>query len=180
MSFFWNLQRKQKRDEKIYTRSYLKTSWNCGERKRSSRSHGKENNEKLDSRRNKFVLFNSHRPSNKVYIHTRTKGIKKTKWLFIGSVPVLHFWIFSEFGVITMLHENRATILYFEIEKRSLLEYFLSAVVAHVNYLTLIICYEGLEFSGYEIELRNWVTPNDATLRASNLKILKEILLSSY
>ena len=36
------------------------------------------------------------------------------------------------------------------------------------------------EFSSYEIELRNRLTQNDSTLRATNSKIFKEILLSSY
>ena len=38
----------------------------------------------------------------------------------------------------------------------------------------------GLEFSSYEIELRNWVTQNDAPLRVTNSKVFIEILLSSY
>ena len=38
----------------------------------------------------------------------------------------------------------------------------------------------GLEFSGYEIELRNRVTQNDATFRVTNSNIFIEILLSSY
>ena len=57
--------------------SIFKKFLKCAERKRSSRGQEKENNEKLDCRRNKFVLIDSRRPSNKVYAHIRTKGIKK-------------------------------------------------------------------------------------------------------
>ena len=38
----------------------------------------------------------------------------------------------------------------------------------------------GSEFSSYKIELRNRVTQIDVTLRATNLKMFTEILLSSY
>ena len=37
-----------------------------------------------------------------------------------------------------------------------------------------------MEFSSYEIELRNRVMQNDITLRVTNSKIFIEILLSSY
>ena len=33
----------------------------------------------------------------------------------------------------------------------------------------------GSKFSSYEVELRNWVTQNDATLLVANLKIFVEI-----
>ena len=36
--------------------------------------------------------------------------------------------------------------------------------------------YRGSEFSSYEIELRNRVTPNDVILRVTNSKIFIEIL----
>ena len=38
----------------------------------------------------------------------------------------------------------------------------------------------GSEFSSIEIELRNRVTQNDVTIRVTNSKILRKILLSSY
>ena len=38
----------------------------------------------------------------------------------------------------------------------------------------------GLEFSSYEIELRNRVAQNEVTLRVTDSKIFIEILLSSY
>ena len=37
---------------------------NAGERKISSRGHGKENSEKLGYRRNKFILLDSRRLTN--------------------------------------------------------------------------------------------------------------------
>ena len=37
-----------------------------------------------------------------------------------------------------------------------------------------------VEFSSNKIEIRNQVTQNDLTLRATNSKILTEILLLSY
>ena len=39
---------------------------------------------------------------------------------------------------------------------------------------------EGLEFSSYEMELRNQLTQSDVTLRVNNSKIFIEFLLSSY
>ena len=39
---------------------------------------------------------------------------------------------------------------------------------------------EGLEFSSYEMELRNQLTQSDVTLRVNNSKIVIEFLLSSY
>ena len=39
---------------------------------------------------------------------------------------------------------------------------------------------QGLEFSGYEIELQNQVTQNDVALRVNNSEIFKETVLSSY
>ena len=43
-----------------------------------------------------------------------------------------------------------------------------------------LLCYGGLEFSSYEIELRNQVRQNDVTLRVTNSKIFTETLLSGY
>ena len=37
-----------------------------------------------------------------------------------------------------------------------------------------------LEFWSYEIELRERVTQNDVTVRVTNSKMFREILLSSY
>ena len=72
LSFFCLCEAKKarKRREDLHA-IIFKNFLNCNERKRSSRSHGKENSEKLDCR-----------PSNLVYAHIRTKDIQKKKRFF--------------------------------------------------------------------------------------------------
>ena len=62
----------------ICTRSYLKNFLNYIEGKRSSRNHGKENNEKLDCRRKKLFSSIFAYPVTKFMLILERKTLKKS------------------------------------------------------------------------------------------------------
>ena len=56
----------------------------------------------------------------------------------------------------------------------------LESIWESATFLRMNYNYRGSELLSYELVLRNRVTQNDVTLRATNSKIFLEILLSSY